>query len=110
MAYLNIGDNIKHLPTGEIVGTCPDCGKRLVIKKGKFGKFVGCSGYRNGCRKTYGIENFKIFDQHICDLINLEKAQLNCDLKMAEKIRDTNKVLNFRACGICENIVESLWR
>jgi ssDNA-binding Zn-finger/Zn-ribbon topoisomerase 1 len=24
---------------------CPECGKPLVIKEGRFGKFVGCSGY-----------------------------------------------------------------
>jgi DNA topoisomerase-1 len=26
-------------------GTCPDCGKPLVEKTGRFGKFFGCSGY-----------------------------------------------------------------
>jgi DNA topoisomerase-1 len=29
-------------PTGE---TCPECGKPLVKRAGKFGEFVGCSGY-----------------------------------------------------------------
>ena len=29
-------------PTGEM---CPDCGKALVFKTGRFGKFVACSGY-----------------------------------------------------------------
>ena len=29
-------------PTGE---TCPDCGKPLVIKTGRFGKFIACSNY-----------------------------------------------------------------
>jgi DNA topoisomerase-1 len=29
-------------PTGE---TCPDCGKPLVIKMGRFGKFIACSSY-----------------------------------------------------------------
>jgi len=24
---------------------CPDCGKPLVIKQGRYGKFLGCSGY-----------------------------------------------------------------
>jgi DNA topoisomerase-1 len=34
--------------TGEL---CPQCGKALVIKTGRFGKFVGCSGYPE-CRYT----------------------------------------------------------
>jgi DNA topoisomerase-1 len=29
-------------PTGE---TCPDCSKPLVIKMGRFGKFIACSDY-----------------------------------------------------------------
>ena len=31
--------------------TCPACGNALVLRKGKFGKFYGCSGYPN-CRYT----------------------------------------------------------
>jgi len=27
------------------VGTCPECGKPLVMKRGRFGPFLGCSGY-----------------------------------------------------------------
>ncbi|EHM09580.1 DNA topoisomerase I, bacterial [Thermanaerovibrio velox DSM 12556] len=34
--------------TGE---SCPECGKPLVIKRGRFGEFVGCSGYPE-CRFT----------------------------------------------------------
>ncbi len=33
------------------VRTCPDCGKPLMKRKGKFGMFWGCSGYPN-CRHT----------------------------------------------------------
>ena len=28
-----------------IVGTCPDCGKNLYEREGKYGKFIGCEGY-----------------------------------------------------------------
>ncbi|MCX7828470.1 MAG: type I DNA topoisomerase [Thermanaerothrix sp.] len=34
--------------TGEL---CPDCGRPLVVKRGRFGEFVGCSGYPE-CRFT----------------------------------------------------------
>ena len=33
-------------PTGE---TCPECGKPLVQRKGRYGPFVSCSGYP-GCK------------------------------------------------------------
>lgn len=39
---------IRDEPTGE---TCPECGKPLVYKLGKFGKFIGCSGFPE-CRFT----------------------------------------------------------
>ncbi len=35
-------------PTGEL---CPDCGRPLVIKRGRFGKFISCSGFPD-CRFT----------------------------------------------------------
>src|SRR5690606_6328843 len=39
---------IRDEPTGEM---CPECGKPLVYKLGKFGKFIGCSGFPD-CRYT----------------------------------------------------------
>ena len=35
-------------PTDEI---CPDCGRPMVLKVGRFGKFLACSGYPD-CKKT----------------------------------------------------------
>lgn len=34
---------------------CPDCGKKLVIKFGKFGKFLACSGFPD-CKHTESFE------------------------------------------------------
>jgi DNA topoisomerase-1 len=39
-------------PTGE---TCPQCGKPLVIKTGRFGKFIACSGYPE-CKYTKSFQ------------------------------------------------------
>ncbi|QVL35486.1 type I DNA topoisomerase [Aminirod propionatiphilus] len=33
------------LPVREIGENCPDCGSPLVIKRGRFGEFIACSGY-----------------------------------------------------------------
>ena len=38
----------------EIGEPCPDCGKQLVIKRGRFGEFIACSGYPD-CRYTRRI-------------------------------------------------------
>ena len=37
---------------------CPKCGKPLVIKSGRFGKFIACSGYPN-CKYTQSFQ-FKV--------------------------------------------------
>ncbi len=39
-------------PTGD---ACPRCGKPLVVKTGKFGKFIACSGYP-GCKFTQSFQ------------------------------------------------------
>ncbi len=37
--------------------TCPLCGGRLLVKEGKFGRFLGCSNYKTtGCRYTKNIQ------------------------------------------------------
>lgn len=42
-------DDVKdYKPKDEIFDEkCPECGEPLVVKKTKFGKFVGCSGFPN---------------------------------------------------------------
>ena len=39
----------------EIVGKCPDCGKELVKRSGRYGEFIGCSGFPK-CRFTQSVE------------------------------------------------------
>ena len=40
------GGKEKAKPAGEeLEGACPDCGKLLLIKSGRYGKFIACSGY-----------------------------------------------------------------
>ena len=54
-----IGDLINKLKVNMPVGKCPICGENLVIRDGKYGKFIGCEGYKNGCRKTYNVDYFR---------------------------------------------------
>jgi DNA topoisomerase-1 len=48
MAKVKLADE----PTGD---ACPKCGKPLVVKTGRFGKFIACSGYP-GCKYTQSFQ------------------------------------------------------
>ncbi len=39
--------------------TCPECGRKMVVKQGRFGPFLGCSGYPE-CKKIIKVEREKI--------------------------------------------------
>ncbi len=39
--------------------SCPKCGKDLVYRKGKYGSFIGCSGYPN-CKYTTSVDEISI--------------------------------------------------
>jgi len=40
------------------VGKCPDCGSDLIKRSGRYGEFIGCSGFPK-CRFTKSIEEEK---------------------------------------------------
>ena len=39
----------------EVVGKCPECGKQLLKRSGRYGEFIGCSGFPK-CRFTQSLE------------------------------------------------------
>lgn len=50
----NVGDDGSPQPRPRpqpLEENCPDCGKQLMVREGRRGKFVGCTGYPN-CRYT----------------------------------------------------------
>ena len=42
-------------PSNEIVGVCPECGSDLIKRSGRYGEFIGCSGFPK-CRFTKSLE------------------------------------------------------
>ena len=54
----------QEIPDPEIVGgrTCPNCDSPLVVKQGRYGKFIGCSAYPN-CKYVEAAE--KPVDTHV---------------------------------------------
>lgn len=41
-----------------VVGECPECGKKLLKRSGRFGEFIGCSGFPK-CRFTCSVEELE---------------------------------------------------
>ena len=53
---------------------CPDCGKPLVVKLGKRGKFIACSGYQEGCKFT------RNFDRETGEMVEPEEPVISEEL------------------------------
>lgn len=79
--------------TGEL---CPNCNNPLVIRKGKYGKFVACSNYPE-CKYIKQEEKEKI---EICDCPN-------CDGKIVEKKSRRGKV--FYGCDNYPTCKTAFW-
>lgn len=48
--------NKSDLTTEATDEACPECGKPLVVKLGKRGKFIACSGFQEGCKYTRNVD------------------------------------------------------
>lgn len=46
--------------------TCPECGNQLIIRWGRNGKFIGCSGYPE-CRHTRPLQEEKTETNEVCE-------------------------------------------
>ena len=53
---------ITKAPEIEEMGLCEKCGSPMVVKNGKFGSFIACSGYP-GCKNTRPLPNESLTDQ-----------------------------------------------
>ena len=106
--YVSKGDLITDLGRGTRVGKCPKCGMALVIRVGRYGRFVACRNRE--CGNTYSEKGFRIYDKDSIDLINLRRAEMNCDRGKVEEIcRTCNNWLKFDATNILEDVIEALW-
>ena len=74
---------------------CPDCGKELVIRYGRFGKFISCSGFPE-CRYTEPW---------------LEKIDVLCPTDQGELVeRKTRKGRTFFGCVNYPNCEFTSWK
>ena len=54
----NCGKENKKTVNPQEVGECPQCGKTLLKREGRFGEFVGCSGFPK-CKFTCAVEELE---------------------------------------------------
>ena len=80
---------------------CPDCGKPLVVKLGKRGKFIACSGYQEGCKYTRNID--KEPGEAAEPVVSEEKCD-KCGSPMLIKDGRYGKYLACSAYPGCKNI------
>ncbi|MBJ6723292.1 type I DNA topoisomerase [Geomesophilobacter sediminis] len=92
--------NKSDLTTEATDEVCPECGKPLVVKLGKFGKFFACTGYPE-CRyiramdKESGEVVEPVLSEEVCD---------KCGSKMLIKEGRFGKYLACSAYPNCKNI------
>jgi DNA topoisomerase-1 len=70
---------------------CEKCGKPMVIKPGRFGKFFACSGYPD-CKNTYSVNSVVPGKE-----IGVDCPEKKCDGKLVEKQSKRGKI--FYGCS-----------
>ena len=81
---------------------CPDCGGDLIVKFGRFGKFIACSNYPN-CRYTEKTKDEKEQEKKIEEEIGQEKCEL-CGGAMVIKRGRYGMFLGCSKYPECKNI------
>jgi DNA topoisomerase-1 len=89
--------NMPEMKTGpEPIGRdCPECGKELVVRYGRYGKFISCSGFPD-CRHTEAW---------------LEKIGVQCPKDQGDIVeRKTRKRRTFYGCANYPNCDFTSWK
>jgi DNA topoisomerase-1 len=81
---------------------CPECSEKLVVKLGRRGKFIACSGYKDGCKYTRNIDQPDQPEKAEPELSE-EKCD-KCGLPMLIKDGRYGKYLACSGYPACKNI------
>jgi DNA topoisomerase-1 len=81
---------------------CPECGEQLAVKLGKRGKFIACTGYKDGCRYTRNIESAEAAEKTE-PVLSEEKCD-KCGQPMLIKDGRYGKYLACSGYPACKNI------
>jgi DNA topoisomerase-1 len=80
---------------------CPECGKPLVVKLGKRGKFIACSGFQEGCKYTRNVASD---GGEVAEPVVSEEKCEKCGLPMLIKDGRFGKYLACSGYPACKNI------
>ncbi|MCL2326325.1 MAG: type I DNA topoisomerase [Proteobacteria bacterium] len=80
--------------TLEVKGTCSDCGKQLIVRTGKFGRFLACAGYP-ACKHTEPYP------------LDVACPNDGCDGKLVQKRTKRGKI--FFGCNRYPDCTYSTW-
>ena len=81
---------------------CPECSRPLVVKLGKRGKFIACSGFREGCKYTRNIEQEN--GSEVAEPVVSDEKCDKCGAEMLIKDGRYGKYLACSAYPACKNI------
>ena len=81
---------------------CPECGKPLVVKLGKRGKFIACSGFQEGCKYTRNVDGDK--DAEASEPVVSDEKCEKCGAAMLIKDGRFGKYLACSGYPACKNI------
>ncbi len=81
---------------------CPECNELLVVKLGKRGKFIACTGYKDGCRYTRNLESAEATEKAE-PVVSEEKCD-KCSSPMLIKDGRFGKYLACSGFPACKNI------
>jgi len=81
---------------------CPECGQPLVVKLGKRGKFIACSGFKEGCKYTRNVDGDK--DAEASEPVVSDEKCDKCGAAMLIKDGRFGKYLACSGYPACKNI------
>ncbi len=90
------------LTTETLTEVCPECGKPLAIKLGKRGKFIACTGFKEGCKYTRNLES-TVTEEKAEPELSEEKCD-KCGAQMLVKDGRYGKYLACSGYPACKNI------
>ena len=96
-AEINIGKEEIVVPDTEIDYACENCGKKLVVKNGRFGKFAACPNYPE-CKFTMRLDkNGNIIKKE--EQAEVQKTDIKCDLCGEFMVIRKGRFGSFYACS-----------
>lgn len=82
-----------NLPTNTVVGICNKCEELLKIIDGMLSLFIGCDGFKNGCRNSINYNKFEVddYEYKILKIISdINNDNYNDVLKIYESTKFNN--------------------